>query len=49
MTLYAFGLNKILFIIRYIYAYIKIIQLTIGSDGKHSRLSPDYSFAQNRM
>ena len=31
-----FGLNNILFIIRYIHAYIQTIQLTIGSDGKHS-------------
>ena len=33
-----FGLNNILFIIRYIHAYIHVqtIQLTIGSDGKHS-------------
>ena len=30
------GLNNILFIIRYIHAYIQTIQLTIGSDGKHS-------------
>ena len=31
-----FGLNNILFITRYIHAYIQTIQLTIGSDGKHS-------------
>ena len=31
-----FGLNNILFIIRYIHAYIQTIQLTIGSDDKHS-------------
>ena len=31
-----FGLNNILFIIRYVHAYIQAIQLTIGSDGKHS-------------
>ena len=30
------GLNNILFIIRYIHAYIQTIHLTIGSDGKHS-------------
>ena len=33
------GLNNILYIIRYIYtdnSYIQTIQLTIGSDGKHS-------------
>ena len=30
------GLNNILFIVRYIHAYILTIQLTIGSDGKHS-------------
>ena len=30
-----FGLNNILFLIRYIHAYIQTIQLTIGSDGKH--------------
>ena len=29
-----FGLNNILFIIRYIHAYIQTIQLAIGSDGK---------------
>ena len=33
---YLFGLNNILFIIRYTHAYIQTIQLTIGSDGKHS-------------
>ena len=29
-------LNNILFIIRHIHVYIQTIQLTIGSDGKHS-------------
>ena len=31
-----FGLNNILFINKYIHVYIQTIQLTIGSDGKHS-------------
>ena len=31
-----FDLSNILFIIRYIHAYIQTIQLTIGSDSKHS-------------
>ena len=30
------GFNNVLFIIRYIHAYIQTIQLTIGSDGKHT-------------
>ena len=32
------GLNNILFIIRNRHAYILTIQLTIGSDGKHSAI-----------